>query len=131
MTVLNFLAFRNSRGYFIYFNTLLYNTLNIKGLGFLPLHLNIISLLFFLIFLLHLSLSLCFSFFSQAKITNKPTTHGHCHYLPQAITPTSQLPIQPSRSSTKLKPALTVQPRKTETHLQHKLKPKPPSTTMN
>ena len=61
----------NSKSYFIYFNTSLYNTLNIKGFIFLPLHLNILSLLFFLFFLyfsfMSLSSSPCLSLLWSKK----------------------------------------------------------------
>ena len=52
------LTFSNSKSYFIYFNTSLYNTPNIKGSIFLPLYLNIISLFIFYYSSTRLSLSL-------------------------------------------------------------------------
>ena len=50
MMVLKILAFHNSKNYFIYFNTLFYNTPNINDSIFLPLHLNILFLFFSLFF---------------------------------------------------------------------------------
>ena len=55
---LKILTFSNSKSYFIYFNTSLYNTPNIKGSIFLPLYLNIISLFIFYYSSTPLSLSL-------------------------------------------------------------------------
>ena len=57
------LLFSNSKSYFIYFNTLFYNTLNIKSSIFLPLHLNII----YLFFIVSFSLFLFVSLFSKAN----------------------------------------------------------------
>ena len=77
MVMLKNLAFSNSKNYFIYFKTLLYNTLNIKCSIFLPLHLNILFLLFLYSSSMSLSLysSPCLSLlWSKNKwTTNKPT----------------------------------------------------------
>ena len=62
---LKFLAFSNSKCYFIYFNTSHYNSPNINGSIFLPLHLNIISLFFFYYFFLSLLVSLYYFYQHQ------------------------------------------------------------------
>ena len=62
---LKFLAFSNSKYYFIYFNTSYYNSPNINGSIFLPLHLNIISLFFFYYFFLSLLVSLYYFYQHQ------------------------------------------------------------------
>ena len=92
--VLKNLAFSISKTNFITFNTSLYNTTYIKISIFLPLHLNILSLLFFIHFFSFLSLSLSFStqLFSAPPattlsiVTIRPTTH---------TTTTTNLPPMP------------------------------------
>ena len=59
---LKFLAFNNSKSYFIYFNTSLYKSLNISDSIFLPLHLNILS--FSLFVSLFITLSMWPTFFT-------------------------------------------------------------------
>ena len=60
--ILKFLVFSKSKNYFIYFNNSLYNSFKIKCSNFfLPLYLNILSLLFFFLFFLYYLFSLFFS----------------------------------------------------------------------
>ena len=95
----------NSKSYFIYFNTSFYNIPNIKGSIFLPLHLNILSLLFFFSSFIHTLclfpyLLLHLFLFSKAKKSqttfsqcSKPistASHPHHHQL-KKITPIASL----------------------------------------
>ena len=69
--ILKFLVFSKSKHYFIYFNNSLYNSFKIKCSNFfLPLYLNILSLLFFLFFLYYL-----FSLFFSLSLFNPTILH--------------------------------------------------------
>ena len=72
--ILKFLVFSKSKHYFIYFNNSLYNSFKIKCSNFfLPLYLNILSLLFFLFFLFFLYY--LFSLFFSLSLFNPTILH--------------------------------------------------------
>ena len=106
LRVLKILAYSIKKTNFIAFNTSLYNTSNIKTSIFLTLHLNIISLLFFIYFLFFLSLPL-----------SQPNSSKHRHpsqyqQPPQPIAtmpktqtlPTTTMPPPPTNPTTHQKP---------------------------
>ena len=80
LVVLKNLAFNNSRNYFIYFNTSLYNTLNINDSIFFTTFLKYYFFIHFLFFF-HASLSLFPSIsLSHLKILkNNQQSHSHLH----------------------------------------------------
>ena len=91
--VLKYIAFNNSKGYFIYFNILLYNTPNINDFIFFTTSFKYDFFINFYSSSTHLSLSSYLSL-SHMKIlknnqqTKTPTTstaqHLHCHPQPTA-----------------------------------------------
>ena len=114
------IAFSNTKHYFIYFNTPLYNIPNIKGFIFFTTSL---KYYFFIVFLI-LSYSPSHLFHSS---TATATAHAHCHQPPPrtptaTATTTHNLKPQPPKSQTKTNPKPNNKPSN------HKLKPTPTAT---
>ena len=79
--ILKFLVFSKSKHYFIYFNNSLYNSFKIKCSNFfLPLYLNILSLLFFFIFFILSLLSLLSLLLFVSFQPNNPTSTASHHH---------------------------------------------------
>ena len=116
MVILKILVFSNSENYFIYFNTILYNTLKIsffitsfKSYFFFLLLLLLLLLLLFIY--VSFSLVLYFSLSFQIITTSKPrtTTHNH-HAQPTASKPNYHKLTNHTTSTITLPPNTTSQP---------------------
>ena len=97
---LKILTFNNWKYYFIYFNTPIYNTPNIKGVFFfffLPLYLNILFFIHHLFLILSLPIRL--SLLILEAITTRTTTYHHCQQNQPSQTMTNNSSSQNKNST--------------------------------